>query len=56
VSDVIEPSWEAFGPCERCGAAEGAPCKDLRLGDWPHWSHLIPKMRNPHKGRRQVKG
>jgi hypothetical protein len=55
MSNVIEPSWEVFGPCRRCGAADGAPCVDLRIvrSVTPPWARR--KMRNPHKGRQQVR-
>lgn len=56
MSEVLEPSWSVFGPCKRCGAADGAPCQDMRgvpKGYYPN--RKTYPMRNPHPGRKKVR-
>lgn len=53
---MIGPSWEVFGPCPRCGAADGKPCIDMRgvpVG-WVPNRRTAP-LRNPHPKRRKVR-
>lgn len=52
MSETIEPSWSVFGRCDRCGAAAGAPCRDMRGVPKSYYPNRKPApMRNPHPGR-----
>lgn len=55
VNTIIEPSWSVFGPCGRCGAGDGAPCRNMR-GTPKGWlPNRAAPMRNPHPGRKKVR-
>jgi hypothetical protein len=51
--NVIEPSWEVFEKCSRCGADAGAPCVSMRGTPRGFWPNRAGPLRNPHPGRRK---
>jgi len=55
----VEPSWEVFEACPRCGAHVGEPCLSMRgvPKGWvpcPDGRAAVP-LANPHPGRKKVK-
>lgn len=54
----IEPSWEVFDECRRCGAEKCEPCVSMRgipkaSGTMPYGRAAGP-LANPHPGRKKL--